>query len=475
LGILLFIISFADVIELVDLWRSNRRDDNALPNQVDGGGEPRVSIHIPICSEPPEVVINSLDAIALLHYRNYEVIVVDNNTSDERLWFPIKDYCASNGSRYRFFHLSTWPGYKAGALNFALAKTVEDAEIVAVLDADYAVDPNYLNTLTSYFSDPTVKFVQAPQAYRLPNRPTLHTLLISWEYWQFFVVGMQLRAKRNAIMLHGTMVLVRKSALEAVCGWSEWCVTDDSETGIRLLSSGGRAVYVPMPYGRGLTPFTHEDFLLQRRRWVIGGAQQLRMHWKELIAGKLARKDSQLTIGQRLHFFQGWVAWIRDALLVLAWLTFMTGSAILILAPGGVIQLSILSYGVLMAVGLSFLRHFIVYRYYLRRSIVGSLAMTGFVLGMTRAIGMAWINGMVPGAKPFFKTPKRRHTSGRNSFPYTDSVILFFTSIFLLITEVTSLGIAVVFCFLLVTFCSAGTSVLAVLKLSASSSDYTIP
>lgn len=473
LGVLLLIVGSADVVELVDLWRSNRRDDTARPPQLDNGSQPLVSIHLPICSEPPEVVIKTLDSIAGLHYRNYEVIVVDNNTSDESLWFPIKEYCASGGSQYRFFHLPKWPGYKAGALNFALANAADDAEIIAIIDADYTVDSNYLCTLTSHFSDPTVKFVQAPQAYRLPNRPTLHTLLMAWEYWQFFAVGMRLRAKRNAVMLHGTMVLVRKSALEAVHGWSEWCLTDDSEMGIRLLSLGGRAVYVPVPYGRGLTPFTHEDFLRQRRRWVIGGAQQLRKHWRELIGVKLARKDSQLTIGQRLHFLHGWVTWIRDALLVIAWLTFVTDSALLTVLSVGVTQLNILSYGILAAVGLNLLRNFFVYRFCLRRHVVTSLAMAAFILGMTRTIGMAWINGMTPGAKPFFKTPKRTQSADRKDLPLTDFVILLLTSIPLLAIQVTAVSAAATCCFFLITLCSAGTRVLAALELSTSSTNYT--
>src|SRR5260221_1549168 len=47
---------------------------------------PRVSLHLPAYNEPPEMVVETLDALARLDYPNYEVLVIDNNTSDERLW-----------------------------------------------------------------------------------------------------------------------------------------------------------------------------------------------------------------------------------------------------------------------------------------------------------------------------------------------------------------------------------------------------
>jgi len=39
------------------------------------------------------------------------------------------------------FHVAPLAGFKAGALNYALARTAPDAEIVAVIDADYVSNP----------------------------------------------------------------------------------------------------------------------------------------------------------------------------------------------------------------------------------------------------------------------------------------------------------------------------------------------
>jgi len=46
---------------------------------------PKVSLHVPTYSEPPQVVMATLDALARLRYPNFEVLVIDNNTEDPDL------------------------------------------------------------------------------------------------------------------------------------------------------------------------------------------------------------------------------------------------------------------------------------------------------------------------------------------------------------------------------------------------------
>src|SRR5579862_3807919 len=109
--------------------------------------QPKVSIHVPAYNEPPEMVIETLDALARLDYSNFEVLVIDNNTRDENVWRPVEAHCALLGARFRFFHVAPLEGFKAGALNFALARTAPDAQIIAVIDSDYVVDPGWLRDL----------------------------------------------------------------------------------------------------------------------------------------------------------------------------------------------------------------------------------------------------------------------------------------------------------------------------------------
>ena len=84
-------------------WVTSRR--RALPMPATPCGElPKVSIHVPAYNEPPDMLIETLDALARLDYPDYEVLVIDNNTRDEAVWRPVEAHCRALGSRFRFFH-----------------------------------------------------------------------------------------------------------------------------------------------------------------------------------------------------------------------------------------------------------------------------------------------------------------------------------------------------------------------------------
>jgi cellulose synthase/poly-beta-1,6-N-acetylglucosamine synthase-like glycosyltransferase len=62
-----------------------------------------VSLHVPAHNEPPDMVIDTLRALLRLDYPSYEVICIDDNTDDERLWRPVQEWCAVMASSS-----STW-------------------------------------------------------------------------------------------------------------------------------------------------------------------------------------------------------------------------------------------------------------------------------------------------------------------------------------------------------------------------------
>jgi exo-beta-1,3-glucanase (GH17 family)/cellulose synthase/poly-beta-1,6-N-acetylglucosamine synthase-like glycosyltransferase len=280
--------------------------------------EPFVSIHLPCCNEPPEMVTLTLNSLAHLDYRNFEVIVIDNNTKDEAKWKPVEAFVATLGPRFRFFHLPSWPGFKAGALNFALGQTDPRAEIIGVVDADYAVSRNWLSSLVGHFDGRQVAVVQAPQAHR-DFEANAFQRMCNWEFDGFFRIGMHHRNERNAIIQHGTMTLVRRAALEQAGRWSEWCICEDAELGLRLMHEGYEIKYVDAVLGRGLTPADFKAFKSQRFRWAFGAMQILKRHWRWLT------RPGPLSAGQRYHFLTGWFWWFADALhlvfsfLALAW------------------------------------------------------------------------------------------------------------------------------------------------------------
>ena len=264
----LLAVLLVNALELTELlWRPHLRRDFRPLHEAPNDTLPMVSLHLAICNEPPNLVIETLDSLARLDYPALEVIVVDNNTSDPGLWQPVAAHCEQLGARFRFFTLGKWPGFKAGALNFALRETHPAAEVVGVIDADYIVEPYWLKTMVPYFARESVAIVQAPQDHRAwVGKPFEE--MINWEYAGFFHIGMVHRNERNAIIQHGTMTLVRKAALLEQQGWPEWCICEDAELGLRMFQAGHEAVYVNHAFGRGLTPHSFAGYKGQRFRWA---------------------------------------------------------------------------------------------------------------------------------------------------------------------------------------------------------------
>lgn len=288
-------------------WHRRVEQFNPVPGYL-----PKVSLQVPTYSEPPEVVKATLRSLARLDYPDYEVLVIDNNTPDEKTWRPIETLCRQLGPQFRCLHLDNWPGYKSGALNFALTQTAPDAEIISTIDADYQIDPGFLRELVPAFADPDVAFVQTPQDYRdYEGDPYREAVYYNYRY--FFEVSMHSRNEHNAIIFAGTMGLIRKSALQEIGGWDEWCITEDAEASLRILKRGYKSLYLKRTYGRGLMPFTFEGLKKQRFRWCFGGIQILRKHWESLMPwARLVDPENRLTIGQRYYYLVGGLQWFTD-------------------------------------------------------------------------------------------------------------------------------------------------------------------
>jgi exo-beta-1,3-glucanase (GH17 family)/cellulose synthase/poly-beta-1,6-N-acetylglucosamine synthase-like glycosyltransferase len=268
------------------------------------GACPKVSIHVPAYFEPPEMLKQTLDAVARLDYPNFECVVIINNTPDPAFWQPIQDQCRALGERFKFINAEKVEGFKAGALRIAMERTAADAEIIGIIDADYVVEPDWLKDLVPVFADPRVGLVQAPQDHRDGDRSLMHYVM-NGEYAGFFDIGMVQRNEANAIIVHGTMCLLRRAAMDMAGGWSRDTICEDTDLGLAIIEHGWLTHYTNRRYGRGLLPDTYEAFKKQRHRWAYGGFQIVKKHWRRFLPGA-----SRLSPDQRREFALGWLNWL---------------------------------------------------------------------------------------------------------------------------------------------------------------------
>ncbi|MDB5037873.1 MAG: bcsA [Bacteriovoracaceae bacterium] len=301
----LVMIYLIETIEVIGGLPKND-EHSRKPDEIENGDIPFISIHVPCCQEDPDMVISTLRSLLALDYASYEIIVMDNNSTDKRFYEPVAEFCARHPEIIKFFHEDSLAGFKSGALNYALKKTDPRAEIIAVIDSDYVVSSDWLKDLAPLFQKEEIAVVQSPQAYRKWENK-LFQIMMHDEYKGFFQIGMVQRNARNAIIQHGTMLLIRRSVLENVGKWGEWCIAEDTELGLRILMAGHRACYINKIYGEGLVPHSAEAYFKQRFRWVHGAMSIFRRYFKEFLGLKQG-----LTAAQRYFFIAGWLPWVVD-------------------------------------------------------------------------------------------------------------------------------------------------------------------
>jgi exo-beta-1,3-glucanase (GH17 family)/cellulose synthase/poly-beta-1,6-N-acetylglucosamine synthase-like glycosyltransferase len=364
------------------------------------GAHPKVSIHVPAYFEPPEMLKATLDAVSRLDYPNFECVVIINNTPDPAFWQPIQDHCRALGERFKFINAEKVEGFKAGALRIAMERTAVDAEIIGIIDADYVVEPDWLKDLVPVFADPRVGLVQAPQDHRDGDRSLMHYIM-NGEYAGFFDIGMVQRNEENAIIVHGTMCLIRRAAMDMAGGWAGDTICEDTDLGLAIVEHGWLTHYTSHRYGHGLLPDTYEAFKKQRHRWAYGGFQIVKKHWRRFLPGA-----SRLSPEQKREFSLGWLNWLGAetlgvlvAILNLIWVPIVAFAGIAI--PDRILTLPIIG-----AFVVSLLHFLILYR--LRVPVKWGQMLGAMVAAMSVqwTVSRAVANGLITEHLAFARTSK---------------------------------------------------------------------
>jgi cellulose synthase/poly-beta-1,6-N-acetylglucosamine synthase-like glycosyltransferase len=249
-------------------------------------------------------------------------------------------------------------------------------------------------------SDPRVGLVQAPQDHRDDDRSVMHRIMNA-EYAGFFDIGMVQRNEVNAIIVHGTMCLIRRAAMEDAGGWSSDTICEDTDLGLSILERGWTAHYTNRRYGYGLLPDTFDAYKKQRNRWAYGGIQIVMKHWRQFLPGA-----SALSRKQKREFALGWLVWlgaetlgVAVAILNLLWTPVVVFAGIAI--PDKILTLPILA-----VFGISLLHFAALYR---KRVAIPAGQAFGAVfaaLSVQWTVALAVTTALVRDRLPFARTDK---------------------------------------------------------------------
>ncbi|MBI2078597.1 MAG: glycosyltransferase [Euryarchaeota archaeon] len=362
---------------------------------------PRLAVQVPTFNEPADLVLSTLRSLMRLDYpRDRLVIMVLDDSTRAECAEPLEAFCRENSLRY--YRRRDRVGYKAGALNYSLQFVPDDVDFLAVVDADYQVEPDWLRECVGYFADENLAWVQTPQDYR--NR---HQSFLTEQYYladaYFYRTVMPSRNEENTIIFCGTMGILRKKALLEVGGWGEKYISEDAELSLRLATHGWDSLYVNKTFGRGLIPPTFDGYKKQHYRWAFGGAKILRGHFWDIVFGRLSRRQSFDYFVGSAHWFEGIFVFMLSAILILLGIGELTGLELATHHSEEVLLIGLVPF-FLLADGLTRL-HMV-----MRENMSLSLRQTLRVLGMWFSVkfsnAFAATKSLIGFTLPFVRTPK---------------------------------------------------------------------
>jgi cellulose synthase/poly-beta-1,6-N-acetylglucosamine synthase-like glycosyltransferase len=234
---------------------------------------PPVTIQLPIYNEQ-YVVKRLIDSVCAIDYpRNLLEIQVLDDSTDETVGLCAELVSAyrAQGIDIRHVRRSNRQGYKAGALRDGLAQA--RGEFVAIFDADFTPESDFLRNTLPHFADPRVGVVQTRWGH-LNDGYSFLTRGQALGLDGHFVIEQAARNRNNLfINFNGTGGVWRKTAILDSGNWQDDTLTEDMDLSYRAQLRGWRFVYLDNVVCKGEIPAEVNAFKVQQHRWAKGAVQ----------------------------------------------------------------------------------------------------------------------------------------------------------------------------------------------------------
>jgi len=236
---------------------------------------PPVTVQLPVFNER-HVVERLIEAVVRLDWpaERLQIQILDDSTDETRnLVATALDRQRAKGVTIELEHrhrTNRW-GYKAGALQQGLASAT--GEFIAIFDADFIPNPDFLKQTIPYFSDPDVGCVQGRWGHVNPESSYL-TKAVALGIDGHFVVEQFTRHQINAFLnFNGTAGVWRRDCISDGGGWQADTLTEDLDLSYRVQLRGWRIVFRPEVVVPAELPVQIDAFKRQQFRWAKGSIQ----------------------------------------------------------------------------------------------------------------------------------------------------------------------------------------------------------
>ncbi len=274
----MILYSFMDHLESLykkDVPSTNQiRDDNALP---------MISLVVPAYNEGL-VIQAAIRSLLLLDYPNYEIIVIDDGSTDDTYEKSLGVAREPHSIPIRV--ITKRNGGKAEALNTGM--TAARGEFILNMDGDSKLSSNTLRACIRHFDNPLIGAVAGN--VKVINRENVWSNIQALEY----VEGLAMARKAQSFMrivniIPGPLGMFRKSVLQQVGGYDHDTFAEDCDLTLKMLMRGWQIAYEPAAIAWVETPSQLLNLLKQRYRWTRGILQATSKHsaslWQPRKAG----------------------------------------------------------------------------------------------------------------------------------------------------------------------------------------------
>jgi cellulose synthase (UDP-forming) len=284
--------------------RLTRAEHHAITRGYQYGNE-SVDIFLPSCGEPIEMLDNTFYWVSTMRWHATKTVyVLDDSVREE-----VRALAARYGYGY-VVRANPRELKKAG--NLINAFGLSDGELIVVLDADFAVRPEFLYETVPYLADPKIGIVQTAQFFDTHDRSFPYIQRYSGTLQEIFFRFIQpARDRYRAAICTGTNLVYRRSAVEAAGGFARVPIGEDVHSGVKLLWAGYETRYLPLCLAKGVAPRDFPSLANQQTRWC---------------------RTSMLLMVEK-HFREAKLSWRQRVAFWAAFLYYMSSAALLFTGP----------------------------------------------------------------------------------------------------------------------------------------------
>jgi cellulose synthase/poly-beta-1,6-N-acetylglucosamine synthase-like glycosyltransferase len=251
------------------------------------GNFPYVTVQLPVYNESL-VIERLIDAVANFNYPRdkFEIQVLDDSTDDTTAIIADKVY-HYKARGLNIFHIrrSNRVGFKAGALQEGLR--LAKGEFIALFDADFVPNKNFLIDTLPAFTNEQIGMVQTRWAHLNQN----HSLLTQFQAFlldsHFSIEQTGRNSAGYFINFSGTGGVWRKACMLDAGGWHTDTLTEDFDLSYRAQLKGWKFKYLQDICVPAELPPVMSALKTQQYRWIKGNAETARKHLGNVLRAKL--------------------------------------------------------------------------------------------------------------------------------------------------------------------------------------------